>query len=190
MGKCMVAMVRKYASSAQVGLHASAWAAGHDSIYNADASLDVAAQGRDTSDFLSQCGAGASDLVVVDIADRDAGYDAAQGRAKWLDAANQKLPDFAEAFAWARAVADRTGRPLVWWQIPVGNSGLPNHDGAWRDNRVEYFFAHPDQVAGSGAVAMAFGAGAGDQTTPESDGGYLAACAAALEAAGGQPLCP
>jgi hypothetical protein len=115
---------------------------------------------------------------------------AAHGRNGWLDATNQKLPDFAQAFAWARAVADRTGRPLVWWQIPVGNSGLPDHDGAWRDNRVEYFFAHPDQVAGSGAVAIAFGAGAGDQTTPESDGGYLAACAVALDAAGGQPLCP
>jgi hypothetical protein len=37
---------------------------------------------------------------------------------------------------------------------------------------------------------MAFGAGEGSQTTPESDGGYLAACAAALDAAGGQPLCP
>jgi len=41
----------------------------------------------------------------------------------------------------------------------------------------------------SGAVGMAFGSGASGQTTPESDGGYLWACAAALALAGGQPLC-
>jgi hypothetical protein len=32
MGRCLVAMVRKYAPSAQVGLHASAWATGYDAI--------------------------------------------------------------------------------------------------------------------------------------------------------------
>ncbi len=37
---------------------------------------------------------------------------------------------------------------------------------------------------------MAFGSGESAQTTPETDGGYLAACAATLETAGGQPLCP
>jgi len=40
----------------------------------------------------------------------------------------------------------------------------------------------------SGAVGMAFGSGATCQTSPETDGGHLAARAAALAAKGGQPL--
>jgi hypothetical protein len=43
-------------------------------------------------------------------------------------------------------------------------------------------------VAAGGAAGMAFGAGEECQTTPESDGGHLAARAKALATAGGQPL--
>jgi hypothetical protein len=190
LGQCMIQMARLHAPSALVALHASAWATKFDCISNADPSLDVAAKAQATADFLLACGAGASDLVVVDIADRDAGWREARGEDRWIDPTNTTLPDYDQAFAWSRALSDRAGKPLLWWQVPVGNSGLPNVAGAWKDNKVEYFLAHPDRVAESGAVGMAFGAGEGEQTTPETDRGYLAACAAALAAAGGQPLCP
>ena len=60
--------------------------------------------------------------------------------------------------------------------------------GAWRDDRVEYFFGHPEEVVASGAIGMAFGAGASGQTTPDTDGGLLWSLAAALCSAGGHPL--
>jgi hypothetical protein len=130
-----------------------------------------------------------ADLVVVDMADRDAGYTASIGERTWLDATDTTLPTFAQAFRWSRALSDQAAKPILWWQLPVGNMGLSNAPGGWQDNRVEYFFAHPERVAASGAVGMAFGAGADGQTTPDSDGGTLWARAAALGAAGGQPLC-
>jgi len=188
-GACLVRMARKYAPAASIALHASAWGTRRDCVTNTDASLDVAAEGAKTAAFLAACDAGSADLVVVDLADRDAGFRQSQGQSAWLDATDQTLPTFAQAFRWSRAIADGLGRPLLWWQLPVGNSALPDQSGAWRDNKVEYFFAHPDRVAASGAIGMAFGAGADGQTTPESDGGYLCSAAAALAAAGGQPLC-
>jgi hypothetical protein len=188
LGRCLVQMTRSYAPNAKIALHGSPWATNRDCVANTDPALDVAAEARETADFLAACAPDA-DLVVVDMADRDAGYYASLGRHTWLDATDATLPSFAQAFRWSRALADRAAKPIFWWQLPVGNTGLANASGGWWDNRVEYFFAHPARVAASGAVGMAFGAGASGQTTPETDGGYLWACAASLGASGGQPLC-
>ena len=188
LGRCFVQMTRTYAPNAKIALHGSQWASDADCVTNRDPGLDVAAEARKTADSLAACAPGA-DLVVVDMADRDAGYTASLGRSTWLDATDATLPSFAQAFRWSRALADRVAMPIFWWQLPVGNTGLANAPGGWWDDRVEYFFAHPARVAASGAVGMAFGSGASGQTTPESDGGYLWACAAALALAGGQPLC-
>lgn len=187
LGRCMVAMVRKWAPRARVSLHASGWASGFDCILNRDPALDVAARARETADFLDPAGAASSDFVVVDIADRDAGWRLSQGQDTWINT-TATLPSYDQAFAWSRALADRAGKPLVWWQVPVGNESLPDATGQWKDNKVAYFFDHPDRVVASGAVGMAFGAGMSGQTTPDTDGGYLRARAAALRAAGGQPL--
>jgi hypothetical protein len=67
---------------------------------------------------------------------------------------------------------------------------LANRPEAWRDNRVEYFYDHPDEVAASRAVAFVFGAGVEGQTTPSTDGGYLAARQRSYRALGGVPACP
>lgn len=190
MGNCMIAMVRTYSPNAYVALHASGWAAGYDSILNTSPSVDVAAEGRSAADFLLSCGADRSDLIVADIADRDAGYYQSLGQNAWLDAADARLPSFTQAFTWSRAVADRSGKPLLWWQVPVGAMNLPDTNYAWKDNKVDYFFSHPDRVAESGAIGMAFGSGARGQTTPETDNGNLTGWASALATAGGQPLCP
>ena len=68
---------------------------------------------------------------------------------------------------------ERIGRPALWWQLPVGNMSLPDVTYQWQDNRVDYFFAHPDEVAKTNAFGMVFGAGESHQTTPATDGGNL-----------------
>ncbi len=195
LGRCMISMVRAYAPNALVSLHGSSWATGYDCVVNTSAALDVAAEGRKTADFLLAAGGGCADLTVIDIADRDAGWYQRQQspRDTWLDATDTTLPTFAQAFTWSRAVADRTGKKVLWWQVPVGNMSLPNAcdtqgNGTNQDNKLDYFFDHPDRVAAGGAAGMAFGAGASCQTTPENDGGRLMARAKALADAGGQPL--
>ena len=189
-GRCLVSMVRKYAPNARVGLHASAWSTNQDVALNTNASLDVAGEAQKTAAFLFACGADVSDFLVVEASDRDAGYYQSIGRDTWWDDTNTKLPTFHQDFAWLTALAEAANKPLIDWQLPVGNMSLPNETNAWQDNRVDYFFAHTQELAATHMVGFAFGAGAGDQTTPESDGGNLIAKVNAYHSSGGQALCP
>ncbi|HEY1956200.1 MAG TPA: hypothetical protein VGH28_11310 [Polyangiaceae bacterium] len=190
MGRCMVAMVRKYAPNARVGLHASAWSTNIDVAENTNASFDVTVEAKKTAAFLVACGADVSDFVVVEASDRDAGYYESIGRQSWWDDTNQTLPTFHQDFAWLTALAEAANAPLLDWQLPVGNMSLPNTTNHWKDNRVDYFFAHPDELAATHMVGFAFGAGAGDQTSPETDDGNLVAKTNAYHTSGGQKLCP
>ncbi len=189
LGRCLLGMVRKYAPNARVGLHASGWGTGVDVLMNASASFDVGAEARKLGTFLKAVGAAAGDFVVADMSDRDAGYYQSVGRDTWWDATNATLPDFTQALTWAANVAETVGRPVLWWQIPVGNMAQANTANHWQDNRVDYLMTHPAEVAASHGVGLAFGAGAADQTTPSTDGGNLAARVQAYAAGGGQPLC-
>jgi hypothetical protein len=190
MGRCMVSMVRKYAPKALVGLHASAWSTNMDVAGNTNPSFDIAGEAQKTAAFLVACGADISDYLVVEASDRDAGYYQSIGKTTWWDATNTKLPTFHQDFAWLKALAEAAQKPLVDWQLPVGNMGLPNKTNAWQDNRVDYFFAHTSELAATHMVAFAFGAGAGDQTTPETDNGNLVNKLKAYAQSGGQRLCP
>jgi len=190
LGQCMIQMVRKYAPHARVGLHASGWASGIDVLNNSSAAVDVGGEAAKVVAFLEACGAGTADFVVLDPSDRDAGYYQSMGRDTWWDATNATLPSFHQALAWAKAIAEGIGRPAVWWQVPLGNLAQSDTSDHWRDNRVEYFFDHPDEFAASHGVAIAFGAGAEGQTSPSTDGGYLVARARTYLAGGGTPLCP
>jgi hypothetical protein len=191
LGKCLVAMVRKYAPNAKVSLHASAWATGNDALRNASAGFDVEAEARKVADWLLACGGAESDFITLDPLDRDAGfYQVVQGENRWWDATDQTLPHFAQAFRWARALSERMNKPNLWWQIPVGNMGLPNTQNAYKDNRVEVLFARTADVVKAHGFGLAFGAGEERQTTPETDQGVLYARTRALHQAGGQPPCP
>ncbi|MFL5263644.1 MAG: hypothetical protein ACJ79L_14670 [Anaeromyxobacteraceae bacterium] len=183
LGRCMIAMARRYAPNAKVGLHASSWGYQYDALENAAASFDVAAEARRVGTFLAGCGAADGDFIAADMSDRDAGTNG-----KWWDATNAALPNFHQAFTWGAAVAAAVGRPLLWWQVPVGNTtkGLP---ASQQDNRVDYLLTHPEEIAAGGAVGVAFGAGASGEATPEADGGNLAARTRAYAAGASAPVC-
>jgi hypothetical protein len=190
-GRCLVAMVRKYAPNAKVGLHASGWGAGFDVMSNRSSTLDVVAQAVKVADFLSQCGGAEADFVAVDPLDRDAGYyQLVRGQDRWWDVTNQALPNFSQAFSWAKALAERLQKPVLWWQVPVGNASGTDTATHYRDNRVDYFFAHPDELARAHGAGFFFGAGASDQTNPGTDDGNLVSKVNAYRASGGQIPCP
>jgi hypothetical protein len=188
MGRCMIAMVRKYAKNAKVGLHASDWGTLTPAMENKSATFDLASDAAKLGTFMLAAGAGEGDYVVLDASDRDAGYYQSIGRNTWWDATNATLPNFTQAFAWSKLVAEKVGLGLLWWQLPVGNVSQNDTTDHWKDNRVDYFFAHTADLAASHAIGMAFGAGAGGQTTPESDGGNLVSKVKVY--AGGQKYCP
>jgi len=189
LGRCVIAMARAYAPNVKIGLHASAWGTGNDAMQNRDPSFDIAADAQKLADFLIACGAGDADFVGVDASDRDAGYYRSIGQQVFWDATDATLPNFKQAFAWTQALTERLGKPALWWQLPLGNMSLPDVNLAWQDNRVDYFFSHPADVARTNAIGMLFGAGESHQTNPSSDGGNFVRKAQALAAAGGQPAC-
>ncbi|MBU1237681.1 MAG: hypothetical protein KJ634_03585 [Gammaproteobacteria bacterium] len=172
--RCMIAMVRKYAPNAAVGLHASPWLMPYDSD-----------DGQTLGAFMLELGAGDSDFVATDPSDRDAGYYESIGRDTWWDDA-----DAVAYLAWSKDLADTVGKPTVMWQIPLGNMTQDNTTNHWQDNRVDWLFAHLADVAAAGIAALLFGAGEGQQTTPETDGGNLVSKTTVNWQAGGTSLCP
>jgi hypothetical protein len=172
LARCMMAMVRKYAPNATVGLHASPW------------NYTVAGDGAATGAYMLALGAADGDFVVTDPSDRDAGYYTSIGQNRWWTDTTA-----AAYLAWSKTVSDTVGKPTVMWQIPLGNMAQANTTNHWQDNRVDYLFAHLPEVAKSGIVALLFGAGEGQQTSPETDGGNLIRKTTANGQAGGTALC-
>ena len=198
MGQCMISMVRRYAPHALVALHASAWSTNVDVSLNTSATLDVAGEAQKTAAFLAACGETEADFVVVETSDRDAGYyQCVKNEDTSWDATNTKLPTFHQDFAWVTALTEALGKPALYWQTPLGNMIVPDvcpePDAGtitWHDNRVDYFLANMKELAGAHVVGAAFGAGQGDQTTPDTDDNNLVTKTKAYYAAGGQALCP
>ncbi len=190
LGRCFVSMARKYAPKAKISLHASAWGTQMDVTSNTSPTFDVNAEAQKLGAFMMKAGAGTGDFITVDASDRDAGYYQTQGRNSYWDATNATLPNFHQAFAWAKALAESVGLPLVWWQIPLGNMAQNDTVNHWKDNRVDYFFAHTDELVKAHSVGIFFGAGRGDQTTPESDGGNFLAKSKAFFAGPAPASCP
>jgi hypothetical protein len=155
-----------------VGLHLTCW----DWPGNMQkCAKDYAALGAKNADFL-----------VADVSDRDAGWYAqpAHGgtNAFWTDrkaAANLK---------WYKTMAESVGKPVVLWQIPLGNKAQNNTFHHYKDDKVDWFFAHMDQVAKAHVAALLFGPGQGEQTTVESDGGNLIRKTIAYRHSGGTAL--
>jgi hypothetical protein len=202
MGQCMIAMVRKYAPNALVGLQASAW----NVAGNTSASTDVTVDAKAVAKVLAACGQSKADFVVVETSDRDAGYyQIVQNRDTWWDPTDKMLPDYAQDLTWIKALTEALGVPALYWQTPLGNASGTNMNNSYKDNRVDYFFggsasqvqsgaavtvpAHWSELAAAHVVGVAFGAGAGGQTTPDTDGGNLATKTKAYVASGGQGLC-
>ncbi len=203
MGQCMISMVRKYAPNAFVGLQASAW----NIASNSTAGVDVTTDAMAVAAVLAACGQSSADFVVVETSDRDAGYyQIVESKDTWWDPTDTTLPDYAQDLTWIKALTEALNVPALYWQTPLGNSMQTNVTDHYKDNRVDYFFggsasqvesaaavtvpSHWSDLAAAHVVGVAFGAGAGGVTTPDTDGGNLADKTKAYVASGGQALCP
>jgi hypothetical protein len=203
MGQCLISMVRKYAPHAFVGLSASAW----NVAGNTSRTTDVTTDAKALATFLAACGQTQADFLVVETSDRDAGYyQTVQSQDDWWDPTDTTLPDYAQDLTWIKALTEALGTPALYWQTPLGNAGQNNTANHYQDNRVDYFFggsaaqvesgaavtvpAHWSALAAAHVIGVAFGAGAGDQTMPDTDGGNLIAKTKAYVTGGGQALCP
>ncbi len=177
------------ANNAILGMHVSAWASGKDiASYNVTDPLQPEVD--KVAGFLGPLGLAANvtgsqyDVLVGDPLDRDADYyRVVQGQDKtWdtSDGASVNSRSFNRYAEWLHLWNTKTSKRWVLWQIPLGNS---NHKNVWnnggsaegyKDNRPEYFFgtgntAHLEKFAGSGVLALLFGAGASGQSSYQND---------------------
>ncbi|MES9520400.1 RICIN domain-containing protein [Streptomyces capoamus] len=157
LAQCLISMGHKYAPNTAVGMHLSCF----DWETNPQACVkDYANLGARNADFL-----------VSDVSDRDAGWYAqpAHGGSDhfWTD---RKA---AAALRFYRTMAESVGKPVVLWQIPVGNMAQNNTRNHYKDDKVDWLFAHMNQVASAHVAGLFFGPGQEEQTTAESDGGNL-----------------
>ena len=157
LARCLISMARKYAPNTAVGMHLSCW------------DWQTNAQGCG-QDYLN-LGATNADFLAGDVSDRDAGWYALPAHGGydnfWTD---QKA---AAALAFYKTMTETVGKPLVLWQIPVGNMVQNNTLNHYQDDKVDYFFSHMNQVVDAHIVALLFGAGQQEQTGPETDGRNL-----------------
>jgi hypothetical protein len=172
MAACHIHLARTYAPKARIGFPPSSW--GAPSI-----DADIA--------FMNKVGVGGGDFIVMQTVDRDVGCyeagidDACTRPLDYWDESNATSPNFKEHLATAKKYRDGLGRPLIWWQTPLGApsntpGGTPNH---YRDNRVHYFLTHPSELVAVGGVGIVFGAGWGTQTSITTDNGHFKEMSAA-----------
>ncbi len=167
MARCIVRLGRRKAPKSLLALSASSFGAS-----------DPARVGR----FLNAIGGAETDIMVVETLDRDAGcFERAidpncqrSGSFYW-DETNRSHPNFHDHLAWAKTIHETTGLPLLWWQMPLGrpSAARGGSPSAYRDNRVKYFFEHPEEFRDAGGVGAVFGKGMTNQTTVKTDGGQF-----------------
>lgn len=192
--QCIVLMARAIAPKARIGFHASMWGAYYDVL---DPNANIEASGQAVGDFLNMLGAADTDFISVETLDRDAGFwetsggtnqcsvtKGTRGPVYW-DETNTTLPNFSQHVRWVTALTERTQRPALEWQTPLGvpSSTCGGTAGNWRDNRVTYFFDHVPELVDAGIAGITFGTGAAQQTTIDTDGGQFKTRATAYRAA-------
>lgn len=172
-GKCVVRLSRKLSPKVAIGLSASQFAA-----------FDAKGQPDPTrvATYLNRVGGAEADLVVVETLDRDAGcfergidVNCKRSGSFYWDESNVRTPNFRDHLAWSKTIRTLTGKPLLWWQMPLGvpSDAAGGTAGKYRDNRVRYLFSHGWEFAQAGGIGAVFGTGAGNQTTVRTDGGQF-----------------
>lgn len=167
MAACLVQSARQIAPQAYVGFPPS--------LFEDLRPTEVA--------YMKKLGADQADFVVMQTLDRDAGCFEARslagectraGRNWYWDESNTTSPNFNEHFALANGYFQGLGRPLLWWQTPLGvPAASPSTNSPWRDNRVRYFMTHTAQLVATGGVGVVFSPGQSAQTTIQTDGGQF-----------------
>jgi hypothetical protein len=163
LASCMINMARLYATKSTVGVHASCWDWMH---------ADTATEGpKACASYYRELGAGKGDFIVSDAADRDAAWaerNIQGGSYYWW---NESV--FAQYLYLTKTLTEGVGKPMIIWQIPLGNEWQNNTENNWQDNKVRYMFDRIEDLAKVHVVALQFGAGHWQQTSTRTDDGYL-----------------
>lgn len=167
------------APKVRLGYHMSTWGTGVDPVQQDPSLGEVDRLAARSAAFYQALGA-RFDLVFSDPSDRDDGFDRKvngdHGRSRW------SAGDYARDARWLAGMHRATGRPIVMWQIPLGNSKLPNTPKRYRDTHVERLLGRDPRwrrgYRDAGVIAFPFGGGADGTTSERTDGGVFRRLAA------------
>lgn len=171
MAKCVIRLSRQLAPKVVIGLSASSFGA-FTNGYSDPTRI---------ASYMNAIGADLADITVVETLDRDAGcfengsdVNCKRAGKFYWDEANVAHPNFHDHLAWAKTIRTIVGKPLLWWQMPLGvPAGTSGYSSHYRDNRVKYLFSHPAEFAAAGGIGAVFGTGAGNQTDATTDNGQF-----------------
>ena len=116
--KPMIKMARRYATNSTVGMHLSCW----DITETESANRGLQACIR----YYKSLGADAGDFLVGDVTDRDAGWAIRPENYGWDKGHYYSWDDkyFDQFLALVKAVTEGVGKPMILWQIPLGNENM------------------------------------------------------------------
>ena len=158
-----------YAPNVTLAYHLSVWGTNVDIAISDPPDATVDALAVRAANFYKSLGAN-FDLSFAEFSDRDAAfkqYVYGDGGASWWNAA-----DFGRSTRFLGGFSSSTGKRLVMWQIPLGNTRMRSQNNTWghyQDNRVEWLLDEPARThltayRNAGVVAFLFGGGAGGVT--------------------------
>jgi len=167
-----------YAPNVNVGYHISVWGTGTDIGLSNPPDATVDALAVRAANFYKSLGAD-FDIAFAEFSDRDAAfkqYVYGDGGQSWFDA-----EDFRRSARFLGGFSAATGKKIVMWQIPLGNTKMRaqnNTTGHYQDNRPEWLLdeaprSHLAAFRDAGVVAFLFGGGASGVTcacNAQSDG--------------------
>ena len=164
----------RYAPNVLLAYHLSVWGTGTDIGLSKPTDSVVQSLGRQAAQYYQSLH-GSFDLVFSEFSDRDAGFKQAvygDGGASWWTAA-----DFSRNTLFLSSFVQATGKRVVMWQIPLGNTTMRAMNNSWnhyQDNRVEWLLndttrAHLNAYVQAGVIGFLFGRGA-DGATCACDG--------------------
>jgi hypothetical protein len=170
----LVAMRNQLAPHALLAWHLSVWGTNEDPTYSKPSLAHMDALAAKSARFYKSLGV-RFDLVFNDVTDRDAGfYQVIEGnpRTAWGPA------DFRRHDTYIAGFTRRTKAPVVLWQLPLGNTSLPNTWGRFRDGRVQWWLGdrsgrHLRATRNAGVIGLLFGGGADGTTSAHTDGGLF-----------------
>jgi hypothetical protein len=167
--RAVVKLRDTYAPNVILGYHISVWGTGNDIALSNPSDATVDALGARAAAFYTSLAAN-FDIAFAEFSDRDSGfyqYVYGDGGAHWWDA-----DDFRRDARFLGRFSAATGKRIVMWQIPLGNTRMRaqnNSTGHYQDNRPEWLLdeaarTHLTAFRDAGVVAYLFGGGAGGTT--------------------------
>jgi len=167
--RAIVKLRDTYAPNVVLGYHISVWGTKIDIALSNPPDATVDALVGKAASFYQSLGAN-FDVAFAEFSDRDSGfyqYVVGDDGHSWWDA-----DDFRRNVRFLNGFSTSTGKRIVMWQIPLGNTRMRaqnNTNGHYQDNRPEWLLDEPARThltayRDAGVVAFLFGGGAGGTT--------------------------